>query len=94
MSGAAGSNECPAGSVRIDTVAACRTAAAAAGKTPSPLSSSPFVETNATFPRGCYYRNSTNDAYFNTHTVGTGGNQNLQLLCAALATTGARLPTR
>jgi hypothetical protein len=89
VSGAAGSNECPAGSVRIETEAACRTAAAAAGKTAG-AEGFPFVETDAAYPRGCYY--GTNDAYFNTHAVGAGYS-GTQLLCAALAT-GAPLTRR
>ncbi len=86
VSGADGSNECPAGSVRIATEAACRTAAAAAGKTVP----SAFVEANPYAPRGCYYT-SSNNAYFNPHAVGAGGFR-YRLLCAA-ATTGA-LPPR
>jgi hypothetical protein len=85
VSGAAGSDVCPAGSVRIEAEAACRTAAAAAGKT---ILESYFVETYPDYPRGCYYSTSTNAAWFNTHAVGAG-NSNTQLLCAALATTGA-----
>jgi hypothetical protein len=87
--GAAGSNECPAGSVRIETEAACRTAAAAAGKTPG-SSSLPFVGTDSDAPRGCHYYTSTNEAFFNDDTVGAG--YSLQLLCAAV-TTGARMST-
>ena len=86
VSGAAGSNECPAGSVRIETEAACRTAAAAAGKTPG--SSPPFVETNSHNPRGCYYNPGMNTAYLNTHAVGAG-EASFRLLCAAVGTTGA-----
>ena len=82
VSGAAGSNECPAGSVRIVAEAACRTAATATGKT----AGSPLVATLAVAPRGCYYSTITNTAYFNAHAVGAG-NPNAQLLCAA--TTGA-----
>ncbi len=91
VSGDRGSNTCPAGSVRIVTEAACRTAAAAAGKTVS----SDFVETSPNFPRGCYYYTSgIGYAYFNTDAVGAG-NSNTQLLCAALATTtGAPLKRR
>ncbi len=89
VAGAAGSNECPAGSVRIATEAACRTAATAAGKTVS----SAFVETYATVPRGCYYFTSDNEAFFNTHAVGAGRSIT-QLLCAAVATTGAPLKRR
>ena len=86
VSGAAGSNACPAGSVRIATEAACRTAAAAAGKTFS------SVGTWSASPRGCQYGTSTNDAYFNRHAVGAGST-GYQLLCAALAaTTGAPPP--
>ncbi len=86
LSGADGSNACPAGSVRIETEAACRTAAAAAGK----LVGSPFVETYPSVPRGCYY-DSTNYAYFNAHAVGAG--YSALLLCAA-DTTGAPPPMR
>ena len=82
MSGDRGSNACPAGSARIATEAACRTAAAAAGKTPGYT----FVETFPAFPRGCYYYTSVNVAYLNTHAVGAGYSGR-QLLCAA--TTGA-----
>jgi hypothetical protein len=89
VSGADGSNECPAGSVRIESEAACRTAAAAAGKTVGPY----FVMTSSTSPRGCYYRTSGNDAWFNTHAVGAG-DSGFQPLCAALATTGAPLTRR
>jgi hypothetical protein len=88
VSGAAGSNACPAGSVRIVTEAACRTAAAAAGMT----AGSPFVETSSGYPRGCYY-STTNMAYLNTHAVGGGfsytvggGSSYTQLLCAAVTT--------
>ncbi len=88
VSGADGSNECPAGFAWIETEAACRTAAAAAGKTPGPT----FVWTDSTFPRGCYYYISSNNAYFNTHAVGAGASGQ-QLLCAA-ATTGAPLTRR
>ncbi len=88
VSGAAGSNSCPAGSARIETEAACRTAAAAAGKTPR----STFVETYSTAPRGCYYDTGSDDAYFNTHAVGAGGISGYQLLCAALATTAGAPP--
>ncbi len=80
VSGAAGSNACPAGSVRIEAEAACRAAAALAGKTVDSRS----VETRSEYPRGCYYSN--NDAYFNKHPVGAG-NSRVQLLCA----TGAPL---
>ncbi len=88
VSGADGSNECPAGSVRIAAEAACRTAVTAAGKTVP----SNFVETESAYPRGCYYETSTNNAFFNTHAVGAG--YSTQLLCAALDTTGAPPPMR
>ena len=80
VSGDAGSNECPAGSVRIETEAACRTAAFAAGKT---LPSSGFVETYSFVPRGCYC--TANIAYFNTDAVGAGG-AGYKLLCAGAPT--------
>ena len=82
VSGAAGSNECPAGSVRIETEAACRTAAAAAGKTVGLM----FVWTDSAYPRGCYYHYDTNYAYFNKHAVGAGSST-AQPLCTI--TTGA-----
>ncbi len=77
--GAAGSNECPAGSWRIETEAACRTAVAAARKT----AASPFVETTSFRPRGCYYDPTlfANYVYLNTHPVGAGSSYH-QLLCA------------
>jgi hypothetical protein len=84
VSGAAGSNECPAGSVRIVTEAACRTAAAAAGK---PVPSS---ETFSYLPRGCYHGASDNIVAFNTHAVGAA-TPHYRLLCAAV-TTGAPRP--
>ena len=93
VSGDAGSNACPAGSVRIATAAACRTAAAAAGKLVG--SGSGFSGTWSGYPRGCYYYYTSSIAYFNTHAVGAG-RSDAQLLCAALATTGAprHAPTR
>ncbi len=87
VSGADGSNECPAGSVRIATEAACRTALTAAGKT----ASSPFVWADSYYPRGCYYWTSCDailcrmGANFNTHAVGAG-NPHFLLLCAAVLT--------
>ncbi len=86
VSGDLGSNECPAGSVRIETEAACRTAAAAVGRTAG-SSLFPFVETTPAYPRGCYFT-SSNNAYFNPHAVGAGYSGS-RLLCAALVTTGA-----
>jgi hypothetical protein len=91
VSGDRGSHACPAGSVRIEAESACRTAATAAGKSAG-TSESPFVETDPTSPRGCYYDNN-NVAWFNTHAVGAGLSGS-QLLCAALATTGAPLKRR
>ncbi len=82
VSGAAGSNACPAGSVRIVTEAACRTAAAAAGKVVLPS----FLQNDPDFPRGCYY--TGNNAFFNTHAVGARCVLTQWLLCAAV-TTGA-----
>ncbi len=81
VAGDSGSNECPAGSVRIETEAACRTAVAAAGKT----AGSGFVGTDAGCPRGCYYWNIRNYGHFNTHAVGSG-RSGYQLLCAECVT--------
>jgi hypothetical protein len=83
------SNECPAGSVRITTEAACRTATAAAGKT----AGSPFLETASAFPRGCYIWTDNNKVYFNTHAVGAGSGV-AQLLCAAVSTGASRSGAR
>ncbi len=85
VAGAAGSNECPPGSVRIETEAACRTAAAAAGK----AAGSPFVMTLSGYPRGCSYEIVLNAAFLINDAVGAGRSSFL-LLCAALATTGAQ----
>ena len=87
MSGAVGSNECPAGSVRIETAAACRTAATATGKTPS----SSFVETYSYVPRGCYSSTSTNAVFFNTDPVGAGYSA-AKLLCATATRPTGALP--
>ncbi len=84
VAGAVGSNECSAGSVRIETEAACRNAAAAAGK------DFYAVGTLGGEPRGCYYSTSYNSAFFNPHAVGDGDSR-YQLLCAAALTTGAPL---
>ncbi len=89
VSGAVGSNACPAGSVRIETEAACRAAAAAAGKT---ILESTFVQTLPYEPRGCYFWTSSNRAYFNTHAVGAGSSGS-RLLCATV-TAGAPLKRR
>ncbi len=88
VSGAAGSNACPAGSVRIETEEACLTAINAAGKTVGAT----FVFISSAFPRGCYYTTSSNYAYFNTHAVGAGI-FGYRVLCAAV-TTGAPPPRR
>ena len=85
VSGVAGSNECPAGSVRIEFEAACRTAAIAAGKTFR------YVETESTRPRGCYFRTENHNAIVNTHAVGAGYSS-ARLLCATEQ--GAPLPHR
>ncbi len=83
MSGAAGSNECPAGSVRIDTEDACRTAVAATGKTLN------LVVTSPNDPRGCAFSTQlVTRAYFNADAVGKG-NPTAQLLCAVGASAGA-----
>ena len=77
MYGVAGSNTCPAGSVRIEAEAACRIAALAAGKTFS------SVVTYSYYPRGCYIWTDDNKAYFNTDSVGAG-EASSRLICAAL----------
>ncbi len=85
MSGAAGSNECPAGSVRIETVAECRTAATVVGKDARQVD---YNDYNFAFPRGCYYNIFGNySVKLNAHPVGAGHSRH-ELLCAAV-TTGA-----
>ncbi len=91
MFGAGGINECPASSVRIETEAACRTAAAAAGKSVYEGFLDPFVVSYDWIPRGCYFVNSNNYVYFNIHPVGGAGQPSYRLLCAAV-TTGAPPP--
>jgi hypothetical protein len=90
MAGATGSNDCPAGSVRIETEAACRTALAAWGRTMMEPSFPMSVG-----PRGCsYFIPTLSDiAFFNTDPVGMG-NPGVQLLCHANGTTGALQPHR
>ncbi len=84
MAGAAGSNECPAGSARIVTADACRTAVAATGK-----NFNNGVVTSSSDPRGCMFSTQlVTLAYFNADAVGKG-NAYAQLLCAAAASAGA-----
>jgi hypothetical protein len=83
VAGPVNSNACPAGSSRIETEAACRTAVAAAGKFPG----TPFVVSVSAEPGGCNFFTRSNIAYFNG--VGVAGNPNAQLLCAAVVTAGA-----
>ena len=74
--------------MRIETEAACRTAAAAAGKTFA------GVETVLTWPRGCLYPIDTYGVNFNRNAVGAG-HSCYRLLCAAVvSTTGAPPPNR
>jgi hypothetical protein len=85
------SNVCPAGSVRIETEAACRTAVAAAGK----RIDSSFVVTDSGYPRGCFNTGcdpvdpSCNYAYFNAHPLGAVPTSYGQRLLCAAVTTGA-----
>jgi hypothetical protein len=87
VSGAVGSNECPAGSVRIEAEDACRSAATAAGMHVG----NGFVETTSARPRGCYYWTDNNYAYVNNDAVGAGYSRR-QLLCAVI--TGAKAVSR
>ena len=84
VSGAAGSNACPAGSVRIETEAACRAAITAKGSW-----TLVEVEDRGDYPRGCYSSYYSDNAYFNTHAVGAG-HPGRQPLCAGTVITGAR----
>jgi hypothetical protein len=89
--GAAGNNYCPGGSVRIETEAACRTAAATAGM---PVGS-PFIKTDSIYPRGCYLYTWCSDrdedgcksysysVFFNPHPNPFGASDpSRKLLCA------------
>jgi hypothetical protein len=80
MVGVAGNNTCPAGSVRIETEAACRTAAAALGKS---VDSSSFVVTAPLAPPGCAFNPSNNQAQFNTISGSGTGSSSRQVLCVA-----------
>jgi hypothetical protein len=94
MYGAAGNNSCPGGFVGIETEAACRTAATAAGK---PVGS-PFIKTDSIYPRGCYLYTWCSDSdedgcisysssvYFNPHPNPVGASDPFRkLLCAELS---------
>jgi hypothetical protein len=80
MVGVPGSSACPVGSVRIETEAACRTAAAALGKT---VDSSSFVVTVLLAPSGCAFNPSTNQAQFNTISGLGAASTSRQVLCVA-----------
>ncbi len=77
----AGSNKCPASSVRIETEAACRRAAAAMGML--------FIGANnfSAAPSGCYAKPTTTDrrVYLNTNSQGAGSTTR-QLVCTVSAT--------
>ncbi len=77
VSGVAGYDACPAGSVRIVAEAACSAAAAATGKTFIGVTSSSGA------PRGCYYVTTNSNAWLNTYA--TGSSLYAQLLCARSA---------
>jgi hypothetical protein len=82
-SGAAGSNDCPAGYVRIMSEAECRAAAVAKGKVQCDPG---FVLTASTLPRGCMYGTGGNDCVMlNTDLNGAGfadANYQFFTLCA------------
>jgi hypothetical protein len=86
VSGDTFSNECPRGSVRIETAVACRTAATAVGKTPAQN----FAGNWNNVPRGCFTDIRNIYASFNSHSVGAGYSVT-RLLCAAV-TAGAPPP--
>ncbi len=78
--------------MRIETDAACRSAASAAGKTAAP--SGNFLNLNPVYPRGCYYVIITNFAFLNIDPVDGSDpgctsffrQQCPRLLCAAVTT--------
>ncbi len=78
VSGASGSNVCPAGSVRIETEAACQTAAMSTGKNENVFVLDESLGASAS-PKGCSYVG--NYTLFNPHAVGAGERYS-QLLCA------------
>ncbi len=80
QTGPANSNQCPASSERIVTEAACKTAAAAAGKSWKQISY------NAFYPAGCYIYSLAPETYviLNTHETGAASRY-AQLLCATKA---------
>ncbi len=77
--GTAGKNACPDGSTRIDDLAACQAAAAAAGKIP-PKSS----ENTDDSPKGCYSSTRSFDVSFNAAVIGqhSAVDADTLLLCA------------
>jgi hypothetical protein len=80
----AGTNECPAGFLRIETEAACNKAYTVLGS-----SRAISVETEPTAPRGCYvYTVGSQTVFFNNDPLGAG-EEDSQLICKAAPTTGA-----
>ncbi len=73
-----GSNRCPASYYAIVNAAACKTAAAAAGK--AYLGS----VTDPSYPSGCYVYLDNGGFYFNADAVGAG-NPGTLLLCSGAA---------
>ncbi len=73
MYGAFDSNECPAGSARIETATGCRAAANAAGRGYSPTSLNV-----SSIPRGCYVTSLA--VFLNEHATGDADTTS-RLLC-------------
>ncbi len=103
--GVAGSNECPAGTVRIETEAECRIAAAARGlklwgvwmymcdgcanNWQSDPAAANILQNDVNWLRGCYLVTFYDRVLFNTHAVGKGQPQGTLLCFDASATYGA-----
>ena len=81
--GGASANVCPASFFRLDTEAACASAAAIAGKAFG------GSVTLSGLPGGCYWVTLGSTVYYNTHATGAA-NVYAQLLCAGAAETYAR----
>ena len=78
------SNTCPEGSARIETEAACQTAASAMGLA---YGSSSLGDRG--YPKGCFVYNGDGKAYFNPHRDGGGDLQRRPLCVRSLSAPGA-----
>jgi hypothetical protein len=88
--GAAGSNDCPTGSTRIDDPTACQNAAVAVAATFSP------VESAGSRPKGCYSQSFATGVYvfLNKHATGKGAAGYTPLCAGAPASISSSVAVR